>query len=786
MHKKLLFLLVTSLFISLQIIAQTTGTSSIRGFVYDKVSGEPSIGVPVLIKGTNISSITDINGYFTINRLAAGNYVVIVKALGYEDLEQEQVLKAGELGTLKLNLSKKSKELQGIEVSAAKEDQKTQTQVSVQRITLKDIKKVPAVGGDPDIAQYLQVLPGVVFTGDQGGQLYIRGGSPVQNKVLLDGMIIYNPFHSIGLFSVFDADIIRNADVYTGGFSANYGGRISSIMDITSRNGNNKRVSGKISVNTFGSKLLFEAPLKRQKDGSGFASILVSAKTSYLDQSSKFLYTYNFDDTKAKPFNLGPDTTKRGIPYSFTDLYAKFSTQSGNGSKFNLFGFSFNDKVNYSAVTNFNWKSYGAGTDFLVIPGGSSVLNGGNVSYSDYRINLTESNLQNRSSRISGFNMALNFTQIKRKSELKYGLEVLGFGTDFNYYNSINRLIQQKENTTEIAAYLKYRINIGRLVLDPSFRFHYYASLGNASPEPRLSAKYNITDWLRVKYAGGLYSQNLISANSDRDVVNLFYGFLSGSDNLPSTFRGAEVKGKLQKAIHNIFGFEVDLGKRLSLNIEGYLKNFTQLSNLNRDKLYDDTDPAFEDKPDYQKKDFIIETGKAYGVDVLLKYDYKRLYVWVAYSLSRVTRSDEVRTNYSPFFDRRHNINVVTSYTFGKTLDWEVDFRWNLGSGFPTTPTQGYFENLNLSNGINSNYTTSNGAVGIIYGDLNTKRLPWYHRLDVSIKRKFEFNNNVNMAITIGCTNVCNRENIFYFDRVRYRRVNQLPILPTLGITFGF
>ncbi len=786
MHKKLLFLLVTSLFISLQIIAQTTGTSSIRGFVYDKVSGEPSIGVPVLIKGTNISSITDINGYFTINRLAAGNYVVIVKALGYEDLEQEQVLKAGELGTLKLNLSKKSKELQGIEVSAAKEDQKTQTQVSVQRITLKDIKKVPAVGGDPDIAQYLQVLPGVVFTGDQGGQLYIRGGSPVQNKVLLDGMIIYNPFHSIGLFSVFDADIIRNADVYTGGFSANYGGRISSIMDITSRNGNNKRVSGKISVNTFGSKLLFEAPLKRQKDGSGFASILVSAKTSYLDQSSKFLYTYNFDDTKAKPFNLGPDTTKRGIPYSFTDLYAKFSTQSGNGSKFNLFGFSFNDKVNYSAVTNFNWKSYGAGTDFLVIPGGSSVLIGGNVSFSDYRINLTESNLQNRSSRISGFNMALNFTQIKRKSELKYGLEVLGFGTDFNYYNSINRLIQQKENTTEIAAYLKYRINIGRLVLDPSFRFHYYASLGNASPEPRLSAKYNITDWLRVKYAGGLYSQNLISANSDRDVVNLFYGFLSGSDNLPSTFRGAEVKGKLQKAIHNIFGFEVDLGKRLSLNIEGYLKNFTQLSNLNRDKLYDDTDPAFEDKPDYQKKDFIIETGKAYGVDVLLKYDYKRLYVWVAYSLSRVTRSDEVRTNYSPFFDRRHNINVVTSYTFGKTLDWEVDFRWNLGSGFPTTPTQGYFENLNLSNGINSNYTTSNGAVGIIYGDLNTKRLPWYHRLDVSIKRKFEFNNNVNMAITIGCTNVYNRENIFYFDRVRYRRVNQLPILPTLGITFGF
>ena len=118
------------------------------------------------------------------------------------------------------------------EVSAEKQEAKTQVKMSVAKVTPKEIKSIPAVGGDPDLAQYLQVLPGVTFTGDQGGQLYIRGGSPVQNKVLLDGMIIYNPFHSIGLFSVFDTDIMRSADVYTGGFNAEYGGRISSIMDI--------------------------------------------------------------------------------------------------------------------------------------------------------------------------------------------------------------------------------------------------------------------------------------------------------------------------------------------------------------------------------------------------------------------------------------------------------------------------------------------------------------------------------------------------------------------------
>jgi outer membrane receptor protein involved in Fe transport len=120
--------------------------------------------------------------------------------------------------------------------------------MSVQKITPKEIDKLPSIGGEPDIAQYMQVLPGVVFTGDQGGQLYIRGGSPVQNKVMMDGMIVYNPFHSIGLFSVFDTDIIRNADIYTGGFGAQYGGRISSIMDVTTIDGNQNEFEGNASI----------------------------------------------------------------------------------------------------------------------------------------------------------------------------------------------------------------------------------------------------------------------------------------------------------------------------------------------------------------------------------------------------------------------------------------------------------------------------------------------------------------------------------------------------------
>ena len=135
-------------------------------------------------------------------------------------------------------------------------------------------------------------MPGFVSTGDQGGQLYIRGGSPIQNKVLLDGMIIYNAFHSIGLFSVFDSDALSNADIYTGAFSAKYGGRISSVMDVKTRNGNMKEQKTKVGASPFGAKLLMEGPLKKPVDGKGGISYLVSMKHSYLEKTSQYLYPY--------------------------------------------------------------------------------------------------------------------------------------------------------------------------------------------------------------------------------------------------------------------------------------------------------------------------------------------------------------------------------------------------------------------------------------------------------------------------------------------------------------
>jgi hypothetical protein len=453
-----------------------------------------------------------------------------------------------------------------------------------------------------------------------------------------------------------------------------------------------------------------------------------------------------------------------------------------------LFGFNFNDKVKYRGVSDLLWNSYGGGGNFIAIPGGSPILIKGNFSYSDYKISLEEANNQPRTSKINGFNMGLNFTYFINKNELNYGLGVLGFKTDFSFSNN-NINVSQTENTTEIAGYFKYKIIAGRLVIDPGFRMHYYASLNNFSPEPRLGLKYNVNDIFRIKFAGGMYSQNLISANSDRDVVNLFYGFLSGPSNLQSTFRDEDgnvrdVAHKLQKANHFIGGVEIDLGSRITLNVESYLKQFTQLTNINRNKLFDDTGEN-SSRPDSLKKDYIIETGRARGLDFLLKYDYKKVYVWLVYSLTFVDRWDGSRT-YAPHFDRRHNVNLVFSYQFGKGLNWELDVRWNFGSGFPFTRTQGFFENLDFGQGINTTYPTDNGQLGIIYGPLNDSRLPTYHRLDFNLKRKFAIGENGLLEVNMGATNLYNRDNIFYINRVSGEKILQLPLLPSVGATFNF
>lgn len=775
MFAKIRTLIVFTFLLSFSITAYAQD-NNVKGFVYEKATGEPMMFCNVYLKGTTYGASTDINGFFNITKIPDGDYLILVTNLGYDTISEKLSLRNNQVINKKYYLEESSVVLSAVNITADKIEARTETKTSVVNVTPKVITRIPTMGGQADLAQYLQVIPGVIFTGDQGGQLYIRGGSPIQNKVLLDGMVVYNPFHSIGLFSVFDTDIIRNAEIYTGGFGAEYGGRISSVMDITTRDGNKKRLAGKVGASTFGAKITLEGPLKKAKNPDDMtASFIISAKNSYLDKTSQSVY---------KPILNGNE-----LPYTYNDIYGKISLNSTNGSKINFFGFNFTDDVmNYKSISNFGWDSYGGGVNFVVIPGKSPTMIEGNVAYSDYEARLEEANNPNRNSSINGFNAGFAFTYFLGKNTLKYGIEMLGFKTVFDYFKSNGIHISQVDNTTELGAYVKYKAQFDKLILEPSFRLQAYASLSEVSPEPRLAIKYNVTDWFRVKAAGGFYSQNLVAANSDRDVVNLFYGFLSGQANMPSKFDGKEVTTKLQKAIHYIVGTEFDVVNNLTLNVEGYYKDFRQLTSMNRNQKYSDNDAPLG-TPELLRKDFMIEKGRAYGLDVSLKYENMRWYLWGAYSLGYVNKDyedvDKVLHTYRTHYDRRHNMNLMATYTAGSKHQWEISARWNFGTGFPFTKVSAFYEKLPYDNIYFDPYTES-GYLGIIYDELNTGQLPTYHRLDIDVKRKFYFTENVILEADFSVTNVYDRQNIFYIDIVSTEFIYQLPLMPSVGLTLSF
>lgn len=770
------------LFCGFQLTAQNV---NIRGFIYLKKTGEPAPYQKVKLLAAGDSSLvagatSDVNGFYSIPKVEKGSYVLSVQNYEFKTVNIAIVVDKTDGiidNKIELEQTEAVKEFGPVTVKAENKLKRTEVQISTLKLDQKGLERIPSMGAENDIVGALSVTPGVITTGDQGGQLYVRGGTPIQNKVLLDGMTIYSPFHSIGFFSIFETELIKSADVYTGGFDARFGGRISSVMDITYRDGNRKDFGGKVSVSPFLAKAVVEGPFSKKANGDpSNASYIFSAKHSLLDYTSKNLYPGINDGN--------------GLPFNFTDLYGKVTVNSDGGSKVSFFGFHNRDSVNYG-IANIDWKASGGGVNFILVPSSSPVFIRGHVNGSNYSTTFRETGTPDRVSSIGGFDLGFDFTYfLKKESEFNYGINIGGFTTNYATSNEVGQTIEDNGFTTEIGLYTNYKLVRNRWVVQPSIRVQAYASLGTVSFEPRFGAKYNLNEKIRIKLSGGRYSQNFTSASSDKDVVNLFNGLLSAPENVQTTFvdefgNVSNPKNGIQYSWHAIVGTEFDLTKKWSMNIEGYYKYFPQLSNINVNKLYPD-EAQFSSQPDEFKKDFLIESGVSYGADLLIKYSEERLFLWGVYSYGKSTRWNGFES-YFPVFDRRHNINVVGTYLFGTKKDLELSIRWNLGSGLPFTPTASNYQGNTFSGGVGSDWVNDNpSTISTQLGDLNSERLPYYHRLDITVKKNFKFKNDDVLEIIASVTNVYDRKNIFYINRVSQQTIYQFPILPSLGLSYKF
>jgi hypothetical protein len=747
----------------------------LKGYVYDGKSGQAVPYATISAEGTTYGVSSDMQGYYHLDGLLPGTYKVHVRCVGYRTLEEYIDLEEDRPAIRNFILEPETVNLEEVKVTTVREaQQREQVTISEINILPAEINMTPSMGGMPDLIQRIQVIPGVVSRGDVGGQIYIRGGTPVQNKMLLDETVIYNPVHSIGIFTVFDNDYIRNVDFHTGGFGAEYGGCISSVVNVSTRYGNTQKMSGKADLSTIMSKLFLEGPLMKDSTLENTSlSFMLSVKNSHFIQAQDWFYPY----------------LDQELPFHFLDIYSKLTLLAGKSLRVNLFAYHSQDRTGFSSdPASYSWQLTGFGGDLNLLPSRASMMIKAYFAGSFYKMTMEEHSFDPRFSHIDHLSFGFRFKRYFRNQTVNYGLEVMNLTTNYSYFSNPFNEFEQEENSTEISGYLQYHARIGRLIIDPGLRFQHYASLGESSLEPRLALKFSVLDNFRLKASGGIYTQNLISAISDRDIVNFFHGFLSAPVSLVNDGEKHISEYYLQRSYHAIAGIEVDFFGKLFFNLEGYYKYYPQLINFNKYKILDEHNHP--EHPKYLTRDFILESGHAEGIDISILYDdqFRRFELGYSYAVTRREYDDpeKGRIEYYPQYDRRHNLNLSGSIRFGRNYLWEANTRWSYGSGFPFTPSAGYYEIVGFDENANINHLTSNGSMGMIYGEYNTSRLTAYHRLDLSVKKRFPVRDKLLVETEFNIINVYNRKNVFYTDRLTNEQVYQLPVLPSLRISIEF
>ncbi|MFO8028747.1 MAG: TonB-dependent receptor [Cyclonatronaceae bacterium] len=734
-------ILLTSALLFLTATVAHAQTVQLRGIITDASDNQPVEGANVVLldreKEFVHGAATDRNGLYRIGRIQPGDYYIRISYIGYVTHEDPFTITDEPSQLYNARLEEDREMLDEVVISVR--SQAARMTAGHQRVSPVDLQRVVTPGAGGDMASYLQALPGVVATGDRGGQLFVRGGTPSENLALIDGLTIYQPFHIVGFFSAFPQELLASADFYAGGFETRYTGRISSVLDVRMRDGNFHNTTGSGSISPFLTEVLVEGPLQK-----GHSSWIGSYRRSQIEHTS--------------PLFLGKEQ-----PVHFESQFAKVTQLSNDGTRCSALGMHTYDRgrLDSELGNNFWWRN-------LVIGGGCTHIASDPDLFVDFNTGISHlsngmggSRETNLSSSITKLNTELNISQFVDDIELRYGIN---FHMKWLTYD-IEELFQVPSTSLEallgLNTYIESAIPIGNVMLRPGTAFTYYTDYFGLTAQPRLRFSWQPygTKYQEFNAAIGYYSQSITGITDLRDVGTAFLAWLPAPE------------GKQLRSLHYLVGWQQRLARGLQVSVEGYHK---QMKNL--PVTVWSTIAKFT-------TDLALADGNIYGADLRFEYGTRRLYTFIGYGYSWIEYESAQRSfsewfgepiqHYHPAHDRRHQINAMVTLDVS---DYTFSVGWQLGTGLPFTRQMGFDSILRFDRGL-PNVRSNYGTPRVILDQPFQGRTPVFHRMDISVNRTLRVG-TTRMEIQLGVINSYNRTNLFYYDVYTQRRIDQLPLAP--------
>lgn len=759
---------------------------TLSGYVKDAASGETLPGAAILVRETGSGVSANAYGFYSAS-LPQGSYTVVVSYVGYNTLEQNVNLL--ESRSLNLELSHAGREIEEVLIEEKKGDENVQgTQMGTITLSTGQVKRLPVIFGETDVLKAIQLLPGVQSAGEGNSGFYVRGGGPDQNLVLLDDAVVYNTGHLFGFFSIFNSDAIKSTTLIKGGMPANYGGRLSSVLDVSMKDGNMKEFHGEGGLGLIASRLTLEGPIIKDK-----ASFMVSGRRTYID-------------LLVQPFLTGQT---KGSGYHFYDLNLKANYVLGSSDRLYLSGYFGRDVFRYKSAE---------GTFDAHIPWGNS------TATLRWNHQFSDKLFVNTTLVYNDYQFSFNGSQNDFNVQFNSGIRDFGMKSDADYYATFGHHFKFGLSYT-YHSFTPSQVSgrSGDVEFNPDNALKKYAHEGGAY----LSDEFDPAPWLKVnaglRYSwfgqAGPYADYRLDPNGNRTDSTVY-----GGGSLVKSYGGLEPRLNLRFALNPLTSLKASVSRSFqyihlvsnngttlptdiwvpsTLNVRpqeswqysaGLFRNFLDnMLETSVEVYYKNMRQQIEYRSGYTpttfrdpELDFVFGSGRAYGAELFINKAKGKFTGWLGYTLSwtsRLFKDLNQGIRFPAKYDRRHDISLVGSYEFNKK--WMVSGVFVFGTGNAITlPTGYYFIEQNLIQE---------------FSKINQYRIFPYHRLDLSViyTPRGETKKRWKGSWTFSVYNVYNRYNpyLLYVETegvltqgttVKVKQVSIFPVLPSITYNFRF